>query len=63
MVRFRHALIVAFLASTVVGCGGESQPNPPATTADVTNPDFGKNAADMMKKANSGMSKDAAKKN
>ena len=57
MVRFRHALLVVFLAGFFGGCGGEDQPNASAKPADVTNPDFGKNAADMMQKANSGMTK------
>lgn len=63
MFRFRHAFLVAFLAASVAGCGGEEQPNAPAKPADVNNPDFGKNTADLMKNANSGMDKSAAKKN
>ena len=60
MFRFRHACLVAFLAASVAGCGGEDQPNAPAKTEDVQNPDFGKNAADMMQKSTSGMDKGAA---
>jgi hypothetical protein len=60
MIRFRFVIAMAILAGTISGCDGENQPNAPAEAKDLT-PDFGKNAADQMKNANSGMDLKAAK--
>lgn len=60
MHRLRYAFVAAFLAGILSGCGGESQPNAPATQEDLNDPNFGKNAGDMMKNANTGMNPDGA---
>ena len=60
MRRFRCLTLAAILASGAAGCG-EDQPNAPADTKEL-NADFGKNAQDMMKKANSGMDLKASQK-
>jgi hypothetical protein len=59
MNRLRGAVISGILAGLISGCG-EDQPNKPAQPNEVT-PDFAKNTADMMKKANTGMDPKAAK--
>jgi hypothetical protein len=59
MHRLRLTLLIAFLAGIISSCG-EDQPNAPAQPGEVT-ADFAKNAADMMKKANTGMDPKAAK--
>jgi hypothetical protein len=53
MRRLRIAMLIAFLTGVVPGCG-ESQPNAPASDADLNNPNFGQSSGDMMKKANAG---------
>jgi hypothetical protein len=57
MNRLRCAVVAAFLGGLIAGCGGD-QPNPPAQ--EMT-PEVGKSAADMMRKANSGMDPKKAK--
>jgi hypothetical protein len=49
-------IVPAFLIGVVSGCGGESQPNAPAAPEKV-DANFGKNAGDMMKAANTGLDK------
>lgn len=60
MNRLRALAVAAILAGALPGCG-ENQPNQPAEEKDL-GADFGKNAADMMKNANSGMDLKAAQK-
>jgi hypothetical protein len=60
MKRLRYAVLTAFLAGLISGCG-ENQPNEPAKPSDL-GADFAKKTADQMKAANSGMDLKAAKK-
>jgi hypothetical protein len=58
MRRLLFGLIPAILMMGLgSGCSEESQPNAAATTDQVADPNFGKNAGDMMKAANSGLDK------
>jgi hypothetical protein len=60
MHRLRRAVVTAFVAGIILGCGGESQPNAPASPENMT-PDFGAQSGDMMKNANTGMDPKKAK--
>jgi hypothetical protein len=58
MRRLLYGLIPAILMMGLgSGCGDESQPNASATKEEVADPNFGKNAGDMMKNANVGLDK------
>ena len=59
MRRLLYGLIPAILTMGLAsGCGDESQPNAAATPEQVSSdPNFGKNAGDMMKAANVGLDK------
>lgn len=60
MNRMRALAVAAILAGALPGCG-EDQPNQPAEEKDL-GAEFGKNTADMMKSANSGMDLKGAQK-
>ncbi|MHB1557966.1 MAG: hypothetical protein ACYC61_10840 [Isosphaeraceae bacterium] len=60
MNRLRALAVAAILAGALPGCG-EDQPNQPAQPKDL-GAEFGKNTADMMKNANSGMDLKGAQK-
>ena len=59
MRRLCLAVAPIMLAGILAGCG-EDQPNA-STKPEEMKPDFGTNAGDMMKKANSGMDPSKAK--